>query len=103
MLLNIKWDICNTEEADYFENANYSIWWEGLIFIPGILSGRDSIKHFFDLVNNSGLSSATEALSGFFHVFYSIKRKKNIMLSQIIVGLLIYFIITNVFLHHLLI
>ena len=76
MLLNIEGDLCNIKETDYFENANYSIWWEGLIFIPGILSGRDSIKHFFDLVNNSGLSSATEALSGFFSCILFVKKKE---------------------------
>jgi len=77
MLLNIEGDLCNIKETDYFENANYSIWWEGLIFIPGILSGRDSIKYFFDLVNNSDLSSATEALSGFFScIFFNKKKNK---------------------------
>jgi len=50
MLLNIGDTICNTEETEYCENANYLIWREGLIFIPGILSGKDSIKYFGDLL-----------------------------------------------------
>lgn len=76
ILLNIEGDICNTEETEYWENANYLIWWEGLIFIPGILSGRDSIKYFVDLLNNSDLSSVTDALSGFFSCILFDKKKK---------------------------
>ena len=76
MLLKIDGNIKNTKETNYWENANYLIWWEGLIFIPGILSGRDSIKYFVDLLNNSDLSSVTDALSGFFSCILFDKKKK---------------------------
>ena len=75
MLLNVKGDISNTKEINYWEDENYSIWWEGLIFIPGILSGRDSIEYFIDLVNNRNLSFATDALSGSFSCILFDKKK----------------------------
>ena len=76
MLLKIDGNIKNTKETNYWENENYLIWWEGLIFIPEILSGRDSIKYFVDLLNNSDLSSVTDALSGFFSCILFDKKKK---------------------------
>ena len=76
MLLKIDGNIKNTKETNYCENGNYLIWWEGLIFIPGILSGRDSIKYFVDLLNNSDLSSVTDALSGIFSCILFDKKKK---------------------------
>ncbi len=76
MLLNIEGDIWVTKETNYWENENYLIWWEGLIFIPGILSGGDSIKYFVDLLNNSDLSSAIDVLSGMFSCILFDKKKK---------------------------
>ena len=76
MLLKIDGNIKNTKETNYWENEDYLIWWEGLIFIPGILSGKDSVKFLIKLLKNSNLSSATDALSGMFSCILFDKKKK---------------------------
>lgn len=76
MLIDIKGNLINREKLQYWENENYLIWWEGLLFIPGILSGKDSIEYFVDLINNKNLQVAINDLSGAFSCILFNKKKK---------------------------
>lgn len=49
-----------------YDSDKFSVHWEGLIFIKGILSGVDSIRVFLDEVLERGIRVACKVLSGNF-------------------------------------
>ncbi len=57
-----------------WEDAEFRAYWEGLIFIPGIESGSDSVRAFLDLVRVSGVTGPVRRLRGTF--FLAVVEKK---------------------------
>jgi len=66
MILDKYCKLTDTNNANYWENAQYSIWWEGVVFVTGFPSGKASIEHFIRIIEKSDLPSACNILSGSF-------------------------------------
>ena len=57
-----------------WENENYCFYWEGLIFVRGILSGSKSLENFSNILDKQGIERAARFLSGTF--FLVVQDKK---------------------------
>ncbi|GAI36489.1 unnamed protein product [marine sediment metagenome] len=52
--------------TEKFEDDNYTIFWEGLLFIKGLAPGEESIAKFVEDLKKIPLPSIVENLSGVF-------------------------------------
>lgn len=53
-------------DSSQWENDNYKIYWEGFVFITGVLSGEDSIRVFSKEIEDKGIKKASGLLRGGF-------------------------------------
>ncbi|MEE9379256.1 MAG: hypothetical protein V3V33_14630 [Candidatus Lokiarchaeia archaeon] len=68
-------DIKTGPRTEKFEDDDYSIFWEGLIFIKGLAPGEDSLIRFIDDVKKTPLAKTMETLSGVFACLIHDKKK----------------------------
>ena len=59
-------DIKIGPRTEKFEDNNYTIFWEGLIFIKGLTPGEESLQRFVEELKKKPLPTAVECLSGVF-------------------------------------
>lgn len=66
-----------------FEDPNYIAWWEGLFFINGILSGKDSMKYFFQIIKKKDIARYCNEICGNYScLIYEKKTKKYYFFSD---------------------
>jgi len=58
--------LTDIEDVNCWENSKYSVWWEGIVFVGGLPSGKSSIEHFIRIIEKSDIASACNILSGSF-------------------------------------
>lgn len=61
------------ELRSFWENNKYRVYWEGLIFIDGILSGEESVKEWIKEVQNTNMERACLSLKGTFFLIVQSK------------------------------
>lgn len=61
------------ENSSVYEDGEYRVYWEGLVFIPGTLSGTESVKAFLRSITAKGIQDACRLLSGVFFVLVETK------------------------------
>ncbi|MDA8087536.1 MAG: asparagine synthase-related protein [Nitrospiraceae bacterium] len=60
------------------ENADYRAYWEGMLFIDGILSGETSVAAFFDELKKTPIEDACRLLKGIYFIVVESKKKGEI-------------------------
>jgi len=68
--------LTETHDANCWENSRYSVWWEGIIFVEGFLSGKTSVEHFIEKIDKNGIESSCEILFGSFSCIVCDKEKE---------------------------
>ena len=58
--------LTDIDSANYWEGSKYSVWWDGIVFVGGLPSGKASIEHFIRTIEKSDMPSACNVLSGSF-------------------------------------
>jgi hypothetical protein len=66
MILNSDGRITPSDDMQSFADGNRTLWWRGLLFIKGLRPGDPSIIKFFQLIDEIGLASACDQISGNF-------------------------------------
>lgn len=66
MYLDIPGPIKTEDHTCSIETEDYAVWWEGVIFIKGMPSGRDSVEAFLQKVSEDGIEKACRYLCGQF-------------------------------------
>ena len=66
MLVSKSGQVVGAEDMMVVDDAHRTIWWRGLLFIPGIPAGQPSLQRFAELIDQQGLPSACDALGGNF-------------------------------------
>ncbi|MDA8173770.1 MAG: asparagine synthase-related protein [Nitrospiraceae bacterium] len=59
---------------NFWSDGQYNVYWKGLVFVSGILSGSDSVKAFVAEMEEKGIESACSILKGTY--FFVIESKK---------------------------
>lgn len=54
--------------SSILNEVDYKIYWEGLVFVNGILSGEESVKFFITELRKRGIQDATRLLKGIFFI-----------------------------------
>lgn len=75
-------DIKTRPRTVKFEDDNYTIFWEGLVFIKGLAPGEESLIRFVEDLKKTPLATIIETLSGVFACFIHDK-KNNVIYSFI--------------------
>lgn len=60
--------LCKRGNSSTWEDDDYRVYWEGLLFINGVLSGEESIKTFVKEIQNVGIKDACCPLKGIFFI-----------------------------------
>lgn len=63
------------ENSSVYEDGEYRIYWEGLVFIPGIPSGLESVSAFLQAISAEGIQDACRFLKGVFFILIETKTK----------------------------
>ena len=58
--------LTDIDSANYWEDSEYSVWWDGIVFVGGLPSGKASIEHFIRTIEKRDIPSACNILSGSF-------------------------------------
>lgn len=62
----------------FWEDNEYSVYWEGLVFVNGFLSGIESVKAFVSEARTKGIQDAVRILRGIFFISMKIKESGEI-------------------------
>lgn len=66
MIIDKYGKLVDIDSANYWENSKYSVWWEGIVFVGGVPSGKASIEHLIRTIEKRDIASACNILSGSF-------------------------------------
>lgn len=63
------------DHSSLYEDGDYRIYWEGLVFISGVPSGQESVRAFTRAISTDGIQNACLLLRGIFFIIVETKTK----------------------------
>ncbi len=71
-------DIKVSPKTEVFEDDDYKVFWEGLLFIKGFSPGEESLQQFVEALKRDPIEKHLEKLSGVYSCFMHDKKSDNI-------------------------